>query len=270
MEVHEGGTPSPTLGASVLPGNREHPFPLTMRADSATDANAFHTTHWTLVRNAAGRTAEGRQALGELCAGCYAPVVAFLRREGRDDDAARELAHEFFAKVLADETLGAFERGRGRFRSYLLGAVKHFLANRRRNAAREKRGGGAEHIALGEGTDTLPGAEVADANAPGPAAAFDREWALAIIERALVLLGSESENPAQFIALKPWLTPAASITSQAHAAAALGLSEGAVKVAIHRLRRRFREIVRAEIAQTLHDPAELDDEMRHLIAALAG
>ena len=236
-----------------------------MRADSATDANAFHTTRWTLVRNAAGRTVEARQALGELCAGCYAPVVAFLRREGRDEDAARELAHEFFAKVLADETLGAFERGRGRFRSYLLGAVKHFLANHRRDAAREKRGGGAEHLALDAGTDTSPGVDVAAA----PEAVFDREWALAIVERALALLESESENAAQFAALKPWLTPAASPASQAHAADALGVSEGAVKVAIHRLRRRFREIVRAEIAQTLHDPADLADEMRHLVAALS-
>ena len=240
-------------------------------ADSlATDANAFHTTRWTLVRNAAGRTAEARQALGEVCAGYYAPVVAFLRREGREEDAARELAHEFFAQVLADDSLGAFERGRGRFRSYLLGAVKHFLANRRRDAAREKRGGGAEHVAFGEGTDTSPGVDVADANAPGLEAAFDREWALAIVERALVLLESESDNAAQFAALKPWLTPAASPASQAHTAAALGLSEGAVKVAIHRLRQRFRQIVRAEIAQTLHDPADLDDEMRHLVSALAG
>ncbi len=244
----------------MLPGTPP-PRTLTMRADSATDANSFHTTRWTLVRNAAGRTAEARAALSELCAGCYAPVVAFIRREGRDDDAARELAHEFFAKVLADDSLGAFERGRGRFRSYLLGAVKHFLANRRRDAARDKRGGGAEHIALG--------ADVADAHAPTSDAAFDREWALAIVERALALLESESDDAAHFAALKPWLTPAASHASQSHAAAALGLSDGAVKVAIHRLRRRFREIVRADIAQTLHDPADLADEMRHLVGALA-
>ncbi len=236
-----------------------------MRADFATDANAFHTTRWTLVRNARGASPEARQALSELCAGCYAPVVAFLRRDGRMEDAARELAHEFFAKVLADETLGAFERGRGRFRSYLLGAVKHFLANHRRDAAREKRGGGAEHVALGAGTDTSPGVDVAAA----PEAAFDREWALAIVERALASLESESENAAHFAALKPWLTPAASPASRARAADALGLSEGAVKVAIHRLRRRFRAIVRTEIAQTLHDPADLDDEMRHLVGALA-
>ena len=241
-----------------------------MRPVPASETNTFHTTRWTLVRNARGASPEARQALSELCAGCYAPVVAFLRREGRDPDAARELAHEFFAKVLSDDALGEVERGRGRFRSYLLGAVKHFLANHRRDAAREKRGGGAEHVAIGEGTDTSPGVDVAAADGLAPEALFDREWALAIVERALDSLEKESDDRAHFTALKPWLTPAASPTSQAETAATLDLSEGALRVAIHRLRRRFREIVRAEIAQTLHDPADLDDEMRHLVAALAG
>ena len=226
------------------------------------------------MRNARGKSPEAGQALSDLCATYYAPVVAFLRREGRDDDAARELAHQFFAKVLADDSLGGAERERGRFRSYLLGAVKHFLANHGRDAAREKRGGGAEHVVIRESTD---GIEVADAsplavNAEADAA-FDREWALATVERSLALLESESESAgqsAQFAALKPWLSPAAAHASQADTAAQLGLSEGALKVAIHRLRRRFRDITRAEIAQTLHDPADLDDEMRHLIEALAG
>jgi RNA polymerase sigma-70 factor (ECF subfamily) len=242
------------------------------RDSRASDANAFHTTRWTLVQNAVGRTAEARQALSELCAAYYAPVVSFLRREGRDEDAARELAHEFFAKLLADDALGAFERGRGRFRSYLLGAVKHFLTNRRRDAAREKRGGGAEHAPLGQGTDTSPGVDVADAGAASPDAEFDREWALAVVERALTALQAESEaagQAAQFSALKPWLTPSGAALSQARVAAEMGLSEGAVKVAIHRLRRRFRELVRSEIAQTMHDPADLDDEMRHLVEALS-
>jgi DNA-directed RNA polymerase specialized sigma24 family protein len=238
--------------------------------------HAFHTTRWTLVRSASGESPAARQALSELCATYYAPVVAFLRREGRHDDTARELAHEFFAKVLADDSLGGVERGRGRFRSYLLGAVKHFLANHRRDAAREKRGGGAEHIAIRETTDTTPGIEVADSSALAVSAqfeaAFDREWALDIVERSLALLESQSASAgqsAQFDALKPWLSPGASCDSQAVTAAQLSLSEGALKVAIHRLRRRFRDIVRAEIAQTLHDTADLDDEMRHLVEALA-
>ena len=242
------------------------------RDSRAPDANAFHTTRWTLVQNAVGWTQEARQALSELCAAYYAPVVSFLRREGRDEDAARELAHEFFAKLLADDALGAFERGRGRFRSYLLGAVKHFLTNRRRDAAREKRGAGAEHAPLSQGTDTSPGVDVADAGAASPDAEFDREWALAVVERALAALQAESDaagQDAQFAALKPWLTPSGAALSQASVAAEMGLSEGAVKVAIHRLRRRFRELARSEIAQTMHDPAGLDDEMRHLVEALS-
>jgi RNA polymerase sigma-70 factor (ECF subfamily) len=106
-----------------------------------------------------------------------------------------------------------------------------------------------------------------------PDAAFDHEWALAIVERALAVLQSENEaagHRAHFAALKPWLTPTGAPVPQSDVAAHLGLSEGAVKVAIHRLRRRFREIVHSEISQTLHDPADFDDEMRHLVSALSG
>src|SRR5690348_1969951 len=126
-----------------------------------TSTHAFHTTRWTVIGNACGETPEARQALSELCATYYAPVVAFLRR---DDDAARELAHEFFAKVLAGDSLLGADRERGRFRSYLLGAVKHFLANHRRDAAREKRGGGAEHVVIRETLDTTAGIGFTDAN----------------------------------------------------------------------------------------------------------
>ena len=233
----------------------------------------FVTTRWTLVRNARGASPEAHQALSDLCSTYYAPVIAFLRREGRTEDVARELAHEFFAKVLADDSLAEVDRGRGRFRSYLLGAVKHFLANRRRDAAREKRGGEVEHLVIAEGTDTSPGVEVADATAFPPDAVFDREWALALVERSLTALQQECEasgHAGQFVTLKPWLTPAGPPISQSDAAASLGLSEGALKVAIHRLRHRFRELVRSEVAQTVYDQAELDDEMKHLVNALAG
>lgn len=225
--------------------------------------SGFHTTRWTLVDRARGVSPEARAATRELCASYYAPVVAFLRGEGRADDAARDLAHEFFAKVLAGESLGDAERGRGRFRSYLLGAVKHFLANNRRDAAREKRGAGAEHEEIGE--------DVRDESTALRDAEFDREWALAVVEHGLAALKAESEaagQGAQFATLAPWLTPTGNPGAQCEAAAQLGVSEGAVKVAIHRLRHRFREIVRAEIGRTLHDDADIADEMRHLTRAL--
>ena len=112
-----------------------------------TYAPAFHPTRWTLVLRASGGGAEAEAALSDLCAAYYAPVVAFLRRDGRGEDAAREKAHAFFASVLASG-VGAPERERGRFRSYLLGALKHFLSKHRDAALAEKRGGGAEHIPL--------------------------------------------------------------------------------------------------------------------------
>ncbi|HWB07224.1 MAG TPA: sigma-70 family RNA polymerase sigma factor [Verrucomicrobiales bacterium] len=233
------------------------------------ETTAFHTTRWTLVHNARGETPQAREALRELCSRCYTPVIAFLRREGRDEESARELAHEFFAKVLAGDTLGQADRDRGRFRTYLLGAVKHFLANHRRDATREKRGGGAEHQPLGENTDTSPGIQIPDPSALPSDNVFDREWALAIIGRALVHLEQESTDPAQFAALKPWLTPAGLPSSQAETAVQLGVTEGALKVAIHRLRKRFRLLVRTEVSLTLLEPSDLDDEMHHLVTALA-
>jgi RNA polymerase sigma-70 factor (ECF subfamily) len=161
----------------------------------------------------------------------------------------------------------------GRFRSYLLGALKHFLANCRRDAGREKRGGGAEHVVWQSGTDTSPGVDIAENSSRRCEAEFDRAWALALVERALQLLEAECAargRAAQLSSLRPLLTPNASAASQTEAAAELGLSDGAMRVAIHRLRRRFREIVRAEIAQTLDAPGDIEEEMRHLVAALSG
>ncbi len=229
---------------------------------------AFHTTRWTLVVSARGAGPEAAVALSDLCAAYYAPVVAFLRREGRNEDAARELAHAFFAAVLAGG-VGTPEPGRGRFRSYLLGALKHFLSKHRAAAGAEKRGGGAEHVPLVGEADTAPGLPMPATPEPAPELLFDREWAFTVIARALAALEAEHSGKAeQFAALKPWLDGGAD-RAQADAARALGISETAVKVAIHRLRVRFREILRAEVAATVHDPAETADELRHLIAIVS-
>lgn len=223
----------------------------------------FHPTRWTLVLRALGEGEESKAALSDLCAAYYEPVIAFLRREGRGDDAARELAHAFFASVL-ESGVGAPEPARGRFRSYLLGALKHFLSKNREASSAAKRGGGSEHVPLFSETDTSPGLQM-----PGvldDTMAFDREWALALIGRALARLEAEhSHRPDFFTAFKPWLDGGAD-QSQADAARSLGMSETAVKVAIHRLRVRFRELIRAEVSTTVHDPAEVGDEIRHLIA----
>lgn len=223
----------------------------------------FHPTRWTLVVRARGESEEARLALSDLCAAYYTPVIAFLRRDGRNEEAAREMAHAFFENLLVDG-VGSPDPQRGRFRSYLLGALKHFLSKHRDAALAGKRGGGAEHVPLAGETDTSPGLPM-----PGvldDTLVFDREWALALIARALGLLEKEhSGKESLFSALKPWLDGGASV-SQAEAAMSLGMSETAVKVAIHRLRARFRELIRAEVAATVKDPAEVTEELRHLIA----
>ena len=232
----------------------------------------FAPTRWTLVLRARGESAEAKAALGELCEAYYPPVLRFLRREGRDEDAARELVQEFFARVLASDGFASADPQRGRFRSYLLGALKHFLADQREHERRQKRGGGVTPESLRPATDTSPGLDLPDPGAPPPDAWFDREWALAVMDRALKALESEfqaAEKSGQFVTLKPWLVGDTPALSQVEAGARLGLSEGAVKVAIHRMRRRFRDLVKAEISQTLPSAADVEDELRHLITALA-
>ncbi|MGI9243690.1 MAG: RNA polymerase sigma factor [Verrucomicrobiales bacterium] len=223
----------------------------------------FSATRWTLVLEAGGETPQAKAALRELCDIYYAPVVAFIRRwrQDGDEDLSRDQAHAFFESVLANEQIGAPDPQRGRFRNYLLGAVKHFLLEQRRLAATQKRGGGVPHEPLDEGNHA--GAE------PG-AADFDCAWALALIGRALGELESEmgaAGKSEQFTVLRPWLDGNAE-TPQAEAAEVLGLSGTAIKVAIHRLRERFRTKVRAEVEATLQDPGELDEELRHLVVAL--
>jgi RNA polymerase sigma factor (sigma-70 family) len=246
--------------------------PPTSNHSASAPGGYFATTRWTHVLAARGSSPEARQALSDLCAAYYAPVVAFLRREGRDEDAARELAHEFFARVLERPSFDGADPQRGRFRSYLLGALKHFLANRRVHDLREKRGAGAAHEPLVRESDTSTGPAIADASTPTPDTVFDREWALSVLERAFAVLSREAEQAGalrEFEALKPWLTGESAGRPQADAAQELGLSEGAVRVAIHRLRRRFREVVKAEIAQTVKEPGEVAEELRHLIEVLA-
>lgn len=245
--------------------------PLSTRA---TEAGAFSTTRWTLVLQARGEAPEAKAALGQLCEAYWTPVYRFLRREGRADDESRELAQEFFARLLS--TGGGVDRAdptKGRFRSYLLGALKHFLAEHRRNAARQKRGGGAVIQSIDSGgTDTSPGLPIPDPGGPVSDTYFDREWALAVMDRSLDAVRhtfEESGKEKQFEVLKPWLVGDAESLSQSDAAAELGLKAGAVKVAIHRLRKQFSDAIRLEISQTVNTQAEVGEELRYLIEVLS-
>jgi RNA polymerase sigma-70 factor (ECF subfamily) len=236
-----------------------------------TDQQAFVTTHWTRVLKARGQSADSKAALSDLCAAYYQPVFAFIRYNSANEDTARDLTQEFFTRLLEGGSIANVDPQHGRFRSYLLGAVKHFLADARDHANRLKRGGGQFPVPLEAATDTSPDLEVPDPNAPSPHREFDRRWALTLLERALQRLAAEhkaSGTLQQFEVLKLWLTGDSEDISQAEAARVLNMNEGAIKVAVHRLRRQFRQAIKNEIAQTLKYQDQVEHEMSYLLEAL--
>ena len=237
-------------------------------------AGQFAPTRWTQVLQARGQSAEAQAALGELCAACWQPVFSFIRHAGRDEETARDLTQEFFARLLACHGLDTVELGRGRFRSFLLGAVKHFLADEHDRAQAAKRGGGQMVVSIeaGVGSSTTAELQIPDPAGLVPDTVFDQQWALTLVERALNVLAGEfaaGGKAEQFETLKLWLLGEVESLSQADAARRLGLTEGAAKVAIHRLRKRFRELVKSEITQTVDDTAQVQEELRYLLEVLS-
>lgn len=228
-------------------------------------------TRWTVVLRCRGQGDESRKALSELCEAYYTVVENFIRRETRNSEESRDLAHEFFARLLAGGGLAHADREKGRFRSYLFGAVKHFLSVERTHRARLKRGGGAEHVPLDlPGQDTNHAIQVADPGTPAPDMLFDRQWARTMLTHAMDRLAAEMAEAGkadQFEALKPFLQVGGTEPG-AEAGTALGLNPAALKVAVHRLRKRFKVAVRQEIAETLHDPAMVEEELKHLLQVL--
>lgn len=234
-------------------------------------APVFFTTRWTMVMRAKGAAPEARAALADLCEAYWSPVYRFLCREGRGDDQSRELTQEFFSRLLAGGALEKVNPGKGRFRSYLLGALKHFLSDQRRAGGRQKRGGDAVIESI-DGTETSPGTPLPDPGSEAPDAWFDRHWALAVMERGLATVRQSLEQSGKekhFEVLKPWLIGDVEGLSQADAAAELGMSPGAIKVAIHRMRQKFGDAIRQEIADTVDTEEEVSEELRYLIEALA-
>lgn len=231
----------------------------------------FPETRWSHVARSRGREPEAQTALSELCAGYYEPVFVFLRSDGRKEDDARELAQEFFARILGGNGVDGAEPARGRFRTFLLGAVKHFLAAQRQHEDRLKRGGGVAPEPLHAGMGSAPGLEAVDANAPSPDAAFDRQWALTVLDRTLTALCTEMEQEgrgAVCTALTPFLTGSAEYGCIESAAPGLGLTAAAMRVAVHRLRSRYRDLLRRELAQTLAPGISVEEELAALKAAL--
>jgi RNA polymerase sigma factor (sigma-70 family) len=232
----------------------------------------FATTHWSLV--CAARPDEvsqtrARNALEELCRAYWYPLYAFVRSRGYSAVDSQDLTQAFFARIIETSGFASADRERGRFRSYLLGAMKHFLANEWHRAKTQKRGGQVKFI---EWDAFDPEARYAGASEQpdNPEHLFDREWALQTIAGALQELRDEmmkAGKSEQFETLKGSLT-GEDESPREEIAAQLGMSEGAVKVAVHRLRQRYRKLLRAAIAETVSNEADLDDEMRYLVAVL--
>ena len=231
---------------------------------------AFHTTRWSMVvRAAAGDPAVAQRALGELCELYWPALYAFVRRSGRSEADALDLVQSFCAQLLDRGGLGGADRQEGRFRHYLLGALRHFLDNSARHERAAKRGGSELHWSL----DDAEARYAAEPPGAGPERLFERRWAMALLDRATARLRDEYEargRRAVLDALEQALLGDDRAACHQDVARRLGTTEGAVKVALHRLRARLRELIRDEVLQTVTDPAAVDDELRALFAALAG
>ncbi|HBJ85735.1 MAG TPA: RNA polymerase subunit sigma-24 [Verrucomicrobiales bacterium] len=244
---------------------------MTTKPSPIFQAAPFHTTQWTRVCLAKADSEDGRRALADLCDAYYEPVVAYLRSVLRDADAARDMSHAFLAEMLEGGTIHTADPERGRFRFYLLGAVKHFLAHRREADMRLRRGGGMQPLSLDLESPDSSALNVPDDARLSPEAAFDRQWAVTVLARAMDALQVECAaqgKSALFDQLRPWLLGESDYGDQAAVAESLGLSAAAMKVTVHRMRHRFRQCVKAEIAGTLKDEAAVEDEMRSLLSAL--
>lgn len=242
------------------------------RRSPPTSAARFATTRWSLVLAAGRRTSpQSGDALAALCAAYWYPLYAYIRRSGHTADLAQDLTQAFFTRLLEKNYLRAADRNRGKFRSFLLASLKHFLANERDRAAALKRGGGRPLISI-----DLPAAERRYAHEPThdltPEKIFERRWALELLDQVLARLREESIRTAKanvFDRLKVFLAGEKTDASYAQLATELSMTEAAVKVAVHRLRRRYRALLRDEIAHTVATPDQIEDEIRQLFAAVA-
>jgi RNA polymerase sigma factor (sigma-70 family) len=235
------------------------------------EPDRFPTTHWSLIQAAQRRpSAEARQALETLCRIYWPPVYAYIRRGGINTVEAQDLTQAFFTELLAKDSLVQATPERGRFRSFLLVACQHFLANQHARARAKKRGGGQSplsldlataenHLSLEPATGTTPEQE------------YERQWAIALLRQVMDCLEEECRRRGKadlFAALKPWLIGEQAEGTYAATAEKLAMTPAAVKMAAVRLRRRYRELLREAIAQTVATAEDVDDEIRYLFTAL--
>ncbi len=233
----------------------------------------FVTTHWSVVLTAQrSDTTRAQAALAKLCQAYWYPLYSYVRRRGYGPHDAQDLTQEFFARLLEQNWLAQADRERGRFRTFLLAALSHFLANEWDKARAQKRGGAIQFVPLQlDDAETRYGQEPADPVTPEQC--FERRWALALLDEVLNRLRQEQAATgatALFDKLKPCLAGTSQAQPYAALAADLDMTEGAVKAAVHRLRHRYRQLLRDEIANTVASSEEVDAEMHHLFAVLAG
>ncbi len=231
------------------------------------EARNFSATRWSVVLAAAG---DAEDALATLCRAYWYPLYAFLRRQGLSTHDAEDVTQGFFAHILEKNAFANVDRAKGRFRTFLLASLKHFLADERDRANAQKRGGGQAAISL-DACEAEERYALEPRDELSPDKLFDRRWAIAVIEQALARLGAEysdAEKGALFSALKPLLTAPASARPYAEIGAEFGMNEGAVKTAVHRLRQRYGAALRAEISETVGTAEEVGAELRYLLDAL--
>jgi len=231
------------------------------------------TTHWSVVLSARRKDSpQSAAALETLCRTYWYPLYAYVRRQGHSPPDAQDLTQEFFARLLQKDYLKAAAREKGRFRTFLIVALKRFLANEWDRLRAQKRGGGQPLLSLdtelAEQRYRVEPVESATADR-----IYERRWALTLLDRSMTRLREEfaaAGKTGEFARLKTCLTAERGEISYSEVAAALGMSEGAARVAVHRLRKRFREVFREEIAHTVSTPAEIEEEVRYLMGVLAG
>src|SRR5437016_7386597 len=231
---------------------------------------AFTTTHWSVVLEAQGESPAAQEALEKLCRTYWRPIFAFLRRQGVGREEAEDITQGFFAQLLERRKFSARRKEKGRLRSFLLGALKYFLADEQRRAMAIKRGKGQRLIPLQD----LRADERVEMEPADPVTAemiYERRWALTVLEQVLDRLKNEyrtAGNAALFDSLKQLLPDEPGSPSQAEITADLGMTENAVRQAFYRFRQRYQSLLREEIAHTVATPGDIEDELRHLIAVV--
>jgi len=239
----------------------------------ASGAREFRTTHWSVVLTAGDAASpQSAKALEKLCRAYLLPLYAYVRRSGRSPEDAQDLTQAFFERFLENKAVSLADRQRGRFRTFLLTSLQNFLSNEWRRSCAEKRGGGRPLLAWDElSPETNYQPETATELTPDKV--FDQRWALTLFQQALARLREEfaaAGKGGQFECLKDYLSAEAGEGAYAEMAARLGMSRSAVAVAVHRLRQRYGQLVRDEIAHTVASPAEVEEELRYLIKLVSG